>query len=69
MDDALFVESDECVLTLGLRLFPKPRKAKQIVERIELFIQEYDISYEKIITIITDNGSDLCLAEVSKLRL
>jgi hypothetical protein len=58
----LFDKSDQnkCVLTLGLRPFPKPHKAEQIVERIELFIQEYGISYEKIIRIMTDNGSDLC---------
>jgi hypothetical protein len=43
-----------------LRPFPKPHKAEQIVEQIELFIQEYGISYEKIIPIMTDNGSDLC---------
>jgi hypothetical protein len=53
-------DKSKCVLTLGLRPFPKPHKAEQIIERIQLFIQEYGISYEKIIRIITDNGSDLC---------
>jgi hypothetical protein len=45
----LFDKSDKskCVLTLGLSPFPKPHKAEQIIERIELFIQEYRISYEK----------------------
>jgi hypothetical protein len=43
------------VLTLGLKLFPHPHNAENIRSKLQSFILEYNIDYNKILRVITDN--------------
>jgi hypothetical protein len=47
------------VLTLGLKLFPHPHNAENIRSKLQSFILEYNIDYNKILRVITDNGSNM----------
>ncbi len=42
-----------------MKLFPHPHKAENIRDQIQSIIQEYDIKYEQIFRVITDNGSNM----------
>lgn len=52
-------EKRKNVLVLALRLFPHPHSAENIKNLFQETIKEYEIEYEKIFKVITDNGSNM----------
>lgn len=53
------IKKMKCVLTLGLKLFPHPHKAENIRDQIRAILDEYNIKYNQISRVITDNGSNM----------